>query len=80
MHLGNGLIDSILVLLSLESVVLNIVDQFQEEDAHHGVVELVLERLPAQQEEYREAYGSVDYEVHDHLIVEEHYGEWNIVA
>lgn len=42
MHLGDGLIDAVLVFLSLEAIVLNVVDQFQKEHSEESVMELVL--------------------------------------
>lgn len=42
-HLGDGLVDTVLVLLPLEAVVLDVVDELKEEHAHQGVVELVLQ-------------------------------------
>lgn len=50
-HLSDTLVDTVLVLLSLEAVVLDVVDQLKEEHTHASVVELVLERLPAEDQE-----------------------------
>lgn len=80
MHFGDRLIDTILVLLSLESVMLDVVDQFEEKHTHQSVVELVLKRVPSQCKEDGEANGSVNEEIHDHLVVEEHDGEWDVVT
>lgn len=41
-HLSDGLVDSVLILLSLEAVVLDVVDQLEEEHAHESIVELIL--------------------------------------
>ena len=41
MHFCDGLIDSVLVFLSLEAVVLNVVDELQKEHSHESVMELV---------------------------------------
>ena len=42
-HLSDGLEDAVLILLSLQSVMLDVVDQLKEEHAHQCVVELILE-------------------------------------
>jgi len=41
-HFGDGFVDAVLVLLSLEAVVLDVIDEFQEEHAHESVMKLVL--------------------------------------
>lgn len=43
MHLSDGLVDTVLILLPLEAVVLDVVDQLKEEHPHQSVVELILE-------------------------------------
>lgn len=52
-HLCDGLVNAVLVLLSLKAVVLDVVDQLKEEHAHQSVVELILEGLPAEDQEDR---------------------------
>ena len=44
MHLGDGLIDTVLILLSLEPIMLNVIYKLQEEHAHKSVVKLILKR------------------------------------
>lgn len=51
MHFVDRLVDPILIFLSLETVMFNVVDQFEEEHSHAGVEELILEGLPAEEEE-----------------------------
>lgn len=80
MHFCDGLIDAVLVLLPLEAVVLDVVDKLQKEHSHESVVELILERLPSEKEKDSAANGSMNNEVHDHLVVEEHNGSWNVVT
>lgn len=80
MHLGDGLVDSVLILLSLEAVVLDVVDQLKEEHAHESIVELILQGLPSKEKEDSGANGSMDDEVHNHLVVEEHDNGWDVVS
>lgn len=42
MHLSDGLVDAVLILLSLEAVVFDVVDQLEEKHTHESVVELIL--------------------------------------
>lgn len=42
-HLVDGLVDTVLVLLSLETVVLDVVNQLKEEHSHAGVVKLIFQ-------------------------------------
>jgi hypothetical protein len=42
-----GLVDAPIVLLSLEAVVLNVVNQFDEENSHEGVGQLEQHCTPA---------------------------------
>ena len=79
-HLGNRLVDSVLVLHSLETVVLDVVDELKEEHSHHCVVNLVLEGLPSEKEENCEANGGMKNKVHDHLVVGKHDCGWDIVS
>ena len=80
MHFGNGLIDTVFILLSLEAVVLNVINEFQKEHTSKSVMKLILKRFPSEKEEDSEANGSMNNEVHDHLVIEEHHGSWNIVT
>ena len=52
-HLGDRLEDTVLILLSLQAVVLDVVDQLKEEHPHKSVVELILQGLPAEHQEDR---------------------------
>lgn len=51
MHFVDGLVDTILIFLSLKTVMFDVVDELEEEHSHAGVEELILEGLPAEEEE-----------------------------
>lgn len=70
MHLVDWLVDSILVLLSKEAVVLNVVDKLKEEHSHACIGELVLQRWPSEEEEDSSANRSMDNEVSYHFVIE----------
>jgi len=50
-HFVDGLVDTILIFLSLKTVMLDVVDELEEEHSHAGVHELIFEGLPAEEEE-----------------------------
>jgi hypothetical protein len=69
-HFVDGLVDTILIFLSLKTVMFDVVDELEEEHSHAGVEKLILEGLPAEEEEDWSANGSMDDEVSYHFVVE----------
>lgn len=69
-HFVDRFVYTILILLSKETVVLNIVDQFQKEHSHACIVELIFKRWPSKEEEDSSTNRSMDDEVSYHFVIE----------
>lgn len=69
MHLIDRFINSIFICSSLQSIVLEIVNSFQEKDTPAVIGNLVFDGLPSKEVVDCEEHAGMDAEVHRHFVL-----------